>query len=61
VTCDAGQVTASDSSTNLPSTGSDKPAGNPIIPENPIIPVRIDGPKEKGQQTISAFNGTAAI
>jgi hypothetical protein len=41
------QVKASDSLAKPPATGNEKPAGNPIIPENPIIQALIGGSKGK--------------
>jgi hypothetical protein len=46
------QATASDSTANPPTTGSEKPAGNPIIPENPIIPAWIGGSKGKESEGV---------
>lgn len=55
---DAGQatedlVTVPDFSANSSTTGINKPAGNPVIPEIPIIPVRFVGPIGKESRGIS--------
>lgn len=46
-------VTVPDSSANSSATGVDTPAGNPVIPEIPIIPVRFVGSIEKESGGVS--------
>lgn len=53
------QVTASDFLVNPPEAESDKPAANPAIPENPIIPGWIDdsmGKERLGIRTVGTNN-----